>query len=367
MDLYSLLGVTRAASADEIERAYRRLARRYHPGVNPGDRVAEELYRRLVEAYEVLGDLNRRRDYDQGARVTVTAIEAPATTVSFEGFDFSAPAEGPSAATFSEMFSGVFQHAARRATAPERGGDVETEMTLPFEDAMRGGTFPLSITRQDRCAACGGDGRQARVPMPCVDCQGQGVRRWARGHMVFTAPCDTCGGEGQVSVQPCRACQGLGLQLRGEVVTLTLPPGLEDGARLVVPGRGHAGVQGGIVGDLYVRVHVGAHRVLQRRGRDLFLTLPVGVHEAALGARVDVPTLGEPVRLKIPPGTSSGQTLRLAGRGVPAVSEGEAAGDLLVEIQIVLPPLKDERSRDLLREFGRLNDVDVRRHLFEER
>ena len=173
MDLYSLLGITRAASADEIERAYRRLARRYHPGVNPGDRVAEELYRRLVDAYEVLGDFDRRRDYDQGARVTVTAVE-PVASLSFEGFDFSAPVEGPSAATFSEMFSGVFQQAARRATSPEGGADLETEMTLPFEDAMRGGTFPLSITRQDRCSACGGDGRQARVPAPCGDCRGPG-------------------------------------------------------------------------------------------------------------------------------------------------------------------------------------------------
>jgi molecular chaperone DnaJ len=365
MDFYSLLGLTRAASASEIERAYRRLARRYHPGINPGDRVAEEMYRQLLEAYGVLGDVDRRRDYDRGAHVSVTAV-APAVTVSFEGFDFSAPAEGPAAATFSEMFSGVFQHAARRATAPERGGDVEAEITLPFEAAMRGGTFPLSVTRQDRCTTCGGDGRQARVPAPCPECRGQGMRRWARGHMVFTAPCEACGGDGQISVQRCRACNGLGLQPRGEIVTLASPPGIEDGATIVVPGRGHDGAQGGAPGDLYVRVRVGLHRVLRRVGHDLHITVPMAVHEAVLGAKIDVPTLGDPVRIKVPPGAASGQTVRIAGHGVPPMTDGESAGDLLVDLQIVLPPVRDERSRELMREFGRLNDVDVRRHLFEE-
>jgi molecular chaperone DnaJ len=366
MDLYSLLGVSRAASADEIERAYRRLVRRYHPGVNPGDRLAEERYQQVRDAYGVLGDADRRREYDHGFRRPAPAVET-ATSVSFTGFDFSSPAEGPSAATFSEMFAGVFQEAARRATSPDHEADLEVEMTLPFEDAMRGGAFPLSITRQDWCPSCGGDGRHARPPVPCPECQGQGARRWTRGHMVFTTACEVCGGAGQITVERCPACHGVGRQPRGEIVTLTVPPGLEDEARLVVPGRGHVGAEGAAAGDLYVRIRVGTHRVLRRVGRDLHVTLPVAVHEAALGARVDVPTLGDPVRVKIPPGTSSGQTLRLTGRGVPPASEGDAAGDLLIDVQIVLPPLRDERSRELMREFGRLNDVDVRRHLFEEK
>ena len=200
MDLYSLLGVTRSASADDIERAYRRLARRYHPGINPGDRVAEDLYRQILEAYGVLGNPDSRRDYDRVGQVGTTAVSV-AATLSFEGFDFSTPAEGASAATFSEMFSGVFQQAARRATGPEAGGAIEAELDVPFEDAMRGGAFPLSVVRQERCLSCAGDGRQARPPVVCPDCRGEGQRRWARGHMVFAAPCEVCGGAGQVTWQ----------------------------------------------------------------------------------------------------------------------------------------------------------------------
>src|SRR5215471_14872141 len=219
MDLYSLLGVTRSASADEIERAYRRLARRYHPGINPGDRVAEDVYRQILEAYGILGDAERRRDYDRGGHPAAT-VSVAATTVSFEGFDFSAPAEGASAATFSEMFAGVFQQAARRAIGPEAGAALELELALPFEDAMRGGSFPMSVVRQDRCMTCGGDGRQPRPPVVCPECRGEGQRRWARGHMVFAAPCELCGGAGQISWQRCRTCQGAGLQSRSEVVTV---------------------------------------------------------------------------------------------------------------------------------------------------
>jgi molecular chaperone DnaJ len=324
--------------------------------------MAEDLYRQILEAYGVLGNPDSRRDYDRVGQAGTTVNVA--ATLSFEGFDFSTPAEGASAATFSEMFTGVFQQAARRATGPEAGGAIEAELDVPFEDAMRGGALPLSVVRHERCSSCAGDGRQARPPVVCPDCRGEGQRRWARGHMVFAAPCEVCGGAGQVTWQRCRTCQGVGLQPRNEVVTVHVPPGLEHDSRVVVPGRGHAGLAGQPTGDLYVRIRVGDHPFFRRLGRDLRLTLPVAVHEAALGARIRVPTLGAPAQVRIPPGTSSGQTLRLAGLGVPAASMDEPAGDLLLEIEIVLPPLRDERSRELLREFGRLNDVDPRRHLF---
>lgn len=362
MDLYNLLGLSRAASADEIERAYRRLARRYHPGINPGDRVAEEMFRQIQHAYSVLADLERRREYDRGNSRAPVQIEA---AVSFEGFDFSAPADGPLAATFSELFAGVFQDAAREATTPSRGADVELTLALSFVDAVRGGPFPLSVLRQERCQACAGAGRVPRPAVACQACSGQGARRWARGHMVFTTPCETCGGTGRLMTQACRACGAVGLQSRSEVVTLTVPPGIERGARVAVPGRGHAGARGGPSGDLYVTVDVGEHPFFRRIGRDLYLTLPLAVHEAALGAKVDVPTLDGPVRLRVPPGTSSGRCLRLEGRGVPAMNGDGAPGDLIVETQIVLPPIRDERSRELLKEFGRLNDADVRREMFE--
>jgi molecular chaperone DnaJ len=364
MDLYAQLGVSRAASAEDIERAYRRLARRYHPGVNPGDARAAQLYRDIQDAYAVLGDRQRRQEYDRGAR------RAPAgdvqATVTFEGFDFASAAEGPLAGTFSELFADVFQAAAREATAPSRGAGLEIALRLSFEDAVRGGRFPLSVLRHERCPACDGEGRVPRPARPCPACGGTGSLRWARGHLVFTKPCGACDGGGRIASQPCGACGGVGVHPRSEVVTVAVPPGVESGARIAVPGRGHAGARGGVPGDLYVTIEVAPHRFFGRDGRDLHVTLPVAVHEAVLGARVDVPTLDGPVRLRIPPGTASGQRLRLRGRGVPSPYGTDAdAGDLIVEVLIVLPPVRDERSRELLREFGRLNDVDVRRHLFE--
>jgi len=365
VDLYALLGVTRAASAADIERAYRRLARRYHPGINPGDRAAEEMYRRIQDAFDILGDLDRRQDYDRGANRSA-ALDVPGEVrVSFEGFDFSSAAEGPLAATFTELFADVFQDAAREATTPTRGADLELSATVSFRDAVLGGAVPLSITRQDRCAACGGDGRVPRPPVMCPMCAGSGSRRWVRGHLVFTGACEACGGTGRLDVQPCRTCQGAGIHARGEVVTLVLRPGTSDGDRLAVPGRGNAGARGGPAGDLYINLTVAPHPHFRRAGRDLELTLPVAVHEAALGVKLDVPTLADPVRLRIPPGTPSGRRLRIRGCGVPAPPGGDGeAGDLVVEIQIVLPVVRDERSKELLREFGRLNETDVRGHLF---
>ena len=361
MDLYTLLGVTRAATTGEIERAYRRLARRYHPGINPGDRVAEEMFRQIQRAFDVLTNLDQRREYDRGAGVHPPApLEA---TVSFEGFDFSAPAEGPLAATFAELFADVFQDAAREAITPTQGAAVEVTLRLSFQDGVRGGQFPLSVVRHERCVTCGGAGRVPRPVIQCPGCGGSGNRRWARGHMVFTKPCDVCDGHGQITSQPCRGCAGSGVAPRSEVVTVIVPPGIDHGARVAVPGRGQAGARGGPAGDLYVNIDVAAHPFFRRDGRDLQVTLPLAVHEAALGARVDVPTLDGLIRLKIPPNTPAGQRLRVRGQGVPETT-GEA-GDLVVEIQIVVPPVKDERSRELLREFGRLNGMDVRQHLFQ--
>lgn len=362
MDLYSLLGVSRSASDADIERAYRRLARRYHPGVNPGDRVSEEMYRQIQDAYAVLGEPGRRREYDLGA-VAGAPVRVEAT-VAFEGFDFSAPAEGPLAATFSELFADVFQEAAREATTPTRGADIEVTVRVAFAEAARGAAVPLSLTRQVRCGACAGHGRVVRPVATCPACGGAGSRRWARGSLVFTKACDTCGGQGRIDSEACRTCAGVGTSPRTEVVTLSVPAGVEAGARLTVPGRGQAGARGGPAGDLYVTLDVADHPFFRRAGRDVCVTLPIAIHEAALGARVDVPTLDSPARVRIPAGTASGTRLRVRGRGIGA-GDG-AAGDLIVDVQIVLPPDLDEPSRELLREFGRLNGADVRRHLFSE-
>jgi molecular chaperone DnaJ len=363
-DLYALLGITPAASAADVDRAHRRLSRRYHPGINPGDEVAAAMYRQIQNAYQILMDADRRRQYDLGV---VTVRTAPESAVAFEGFDFSSAAEGHLAATFSELFADVFEHAAREATTPTRGGDIALDLTIPFLDAARGADVPLSVTRQERCPACGGVGRIARPGGSCPLCRGEGARRWARGHMLFTRTCEACDGTGRLATERCRPCAGVGTTPRTEVVTLPIPAGLESGARVAVPGRGHAGARGGPTGDLYVTISVAEHPYFRRAGRDLELRLPVGIHEAALGADLDVPTLDGPARLRLLPGTASGDRLRLKGRGVrPAAPARGRAGDLIVEIAIVLPADLDEEARALLGAFGRRYPaVTERQRLFE--
>ncbi len=361
MDLYALLGVTRSASVAEVERAYRRLARRYHPGINPGDQVAAGMYQQVQAAYLVLGNAERRREYDLGS--SATPVEAP--PLAFDGFDFSTPADGPLAATFSELFSDVFQQAAREATTPTRGGDIHVTLAVPFADAVRGGDLAIAVTRQERCGGCAGRGYRARAVAACPACEGQGVRRWARGHMVFSKTCDVCDGQGRSIREICAACHGAGVRPRSETITVTVPPGIESGRRVAVPGRGHAGALGGPAGDLYVTVEVDAHRHFTRQGADLHLTLPVAVHEAVFGAVASVPGLDGPIRVRIPAGTQSGTMLVVRGQG--GVKPGLAErGDLVVTTQIVLPPALDARSRELLREFGQINAEDVRRGLFDD-
>jgi molecular chaperone DnaJ len=361
MDLYALLGVRPGASSTEIERAYRRLARRYHPDINPGDQVAADLYRQVHEAYRVLGDHESRRRYDLGA----SPVLRTETAVSFEGFDFSALADGPVAATFTELFAGVFQAAARDAALPADGADIEAAVDVSFGEAASGATVAVSVARSARCAPCAGTGRVSRAPIVCGACGGVGSRRSVRGHMVFTTSCDECGGSGRLVSDACRVCAGAGVVPTAAVVSLTLPAGVEPDTRLAVPGAGHAGTRGGQAGDLYVTVAVRPHPVLRRAGRDLLLSVPLALHEAALGAKIEVPTLDGRARLRVPPGTGSGQRLRVPGRGLPAGPGGDPpAGDLLVDVEIVVPDVLDERSKALLREFGALNTLDVRRNLF---
>jgi molecular chaperone DnaJ len=361
MDLYALLGVARSASDADIERAYRRLARRYHPGINPGDRVAEQAFARIQAAYRVLTDAERRREYDRVGRP-----EPPAeATVAFEGFDFSAPADGARAATFSELFADVFQRAAIEATSPTAGGDIDVTARVSFLDALRGTETPVSVTRQVWCTTCGGHGRIGRRAAACQACGGDGQRRWARGHMLFSRTCEHCGGSGQTSSEPCRACRGAGLMTRTEVVQVRVPAGIASGTRIALPGRGHAGIAGSRPGDLYVTVEVGEHPYFRREGRDVHVTLPIGVHEAALGAVVDVPTPGGPVKMRVPAGTPAGARLRLREHGVGSSGASDRpGGDLVVEVQVVLPPALDAESQHLLRAFGKRHDMDAARRAF---
>jgi molecular chaperone DnaJ len=347
MDLYALLGLAPGATPADIKRAYRRLSRRYHPDINPGDKAAEMLYRRISEAYETLVDPERRRTYDSGT----PASSGAAATFEFSGFDFSAAAHGAQAATFTELFAEALHPLPSAEGRPEPGADLHAELTLTFEESMFGGQRQVVVTRQDACSACRGAGAIRTPEGRCAPCHGTGKVRWARGHMVFTKACAACHGSGRQRSERCAACVGSGRQVRTEAVPVTVPPGIVEGARLRVADRGHAGRGGGRHGDLYVTVHVQPHPVFRRQGEDLCLTLPIGVHEAVLGARVEVPSLEGPVKLRIPPNTQAGQRFRLREHGVPGPG---GRGDLLVEIRIVLPQMIDERGKELMREFGKL-------------
>jgi molecular chaperone DnaJ len=359
MDFYVILGLQSGATTTDIKRAYRRLARRYHPDINPGDRAAEALFRRIAEAYETLIDPDRRRQYDQsGGRLATTAD----SSFSFEGFDFTVAADGAHASTFGDLFADVFRRSAGAVDAPEPGADLHASVGLGFEEAVRGGERQLTLTRQITCDACNGAGVIRTPEGRCLHCRGAGSVRWARGHMVFSKACAACGGSGRQRHQPCASCNAQGVTARSETLTARIPAGVADGARVRVAGKGHAGRRGGAAGDLVVSVEVATHPLFERHGDDLHLVVPVAVHEAALGARIDVPAIDGTAKLRIPPGTQTGQRFRVRGRGVPSAQAGRP-GDLVVEVRLVLPAVIDERSKELLREFGRIHSDDLRKDL----
>ena len=350
MDLYAVLGLEAGASSADIKRAYRRLARRYHPGINPGDRAAESLYRRISEAYETLVDPERRRTYDSAGSPAAAAGD---TTFEFTGFDFSAAAHGPQAATFTELFAEMLHPVASPETErPQPGADIHSAVTVSFEESMHGVERQVVVVRQEVCGGCEGAGAVRTSEGRCPACQGSGSVRWARGHMVFSKSCAACQGSGKQRMQRCGACAGYGLHVRSEGVTVSIPAGVHEGARLRIADRGHAGRRGARYGDLYVTVHVQPHPVFRRQGDDLLVVLNIGVHDAVLGTRIDVPSLEGPVKLRIPPGTQAGQRFRLRERGAPTIAGGR--GDLVVEVRIVLPQVVDERGKELMREFGKL-------------
>jgi molecular chaperone DnaJ len=358
MDLYELLGLARGATLVEIKRSYRRLARKYHPDINPGDNAAEAHFREITRAYETLADPELRVRYDAAG-----AMSDGSSTVKFEfeGFDFSG-AQGQASSTFGDLFAEVFtrRQDSRSDDTPAAGADLHASISLSFDEAMQGAERPLTLTRRETCRSCRGAGVLRVAESRCQRCQGTGVIRSRRGNMVFSKACESCGGSGRIAQTTCAACGGAGQEVRNETVTVRVPAGVADGARIRVPEKGHAGAPGGRVGDLYIAVQVEPHEMFQRDGDDFHVVVPVAVHEAALGAKIDVPAPDGHARLRVPPGTQSGQRFRVRGRGAPSPRNGER-GDLVVEVKLVLPRMLDERSKELLREFGRINSDDVRK------
>jgi molecular chaperone DnaJ len=375
-DYYELLGVPRKAGAKDIRTAFRKLARKYHPDLNPGDKSSEERFKQLQEAYDVLSDPKKRQMYDQHGFYSdnFNPNAAPPgggggdseVNFDFGGFDFGgAQSGGAGGGNFRDLFSQFFRGGRGGAVEQEQeaGGDLEYQIEIDFWDAVRGAVKKLQITRLDVCETCHGTGAIGS-PQTCPVCNGSGTIQQAAGKMRFNVPCTRCGGTGKIRT-PCRTCGGEGRVRRAETIEVRIPPGLASGARLRVASKGNAGTMGAPAGDLYLRVEVRPHPFFERRGDDLYTKVPVTVSEATLGAKIEVPTIDGRSLVRIPPGTNCGSTLRLREKGVPNARTG-TRGDQYVEIQVIVPKPTDERVRKLMKELEAVEPADPRKDLFSK-
>jgi len=372
-DYYEILGVPRKATAKDIRTAFRKLARKYHPDLNPGDKAAEEKFKQLQEAYDVLSDTKKRQMYDQYGFYSENLPTgdygagqgAPDQNVNFDfgGFDFGGQ-QGTGGTSFRDLFGQFFggrRGAAAVEPEEEPGGDLEYQIEIDFWDAVRGAVKKLQITRLDACENCHGTGAVG-TPQTCPTCNGTGSIQQTAGKMRFNVPCNRCGGTGKLR-KACPVCGGEGRLRKTETIDVRIPAGVDNGGRVRVPSKGNAGTMGAPPGDLYLRVVVRPHDFFERRGNDVYIKVPVTVAEASLGAKVEVPTIDGRSLVRIPPGTNSGRTLRLKEKGVPSVRKG-TRGDEYVEIQVVVPEPTDERVRNIMKELEELAPSDPRKDLF---
>ncbi len=411
-DYYGTLGVKKTATAEEIRKAFRKSARKYHPDVNPNDKKAEEKFKEISEANDVLSDDKKRKIYDQlgfySDNIDPAAAEAaarggyggPATghggagsgfggaqtrgrggqevPFDFGGFDFSdfqggreAQQESGSAGfggSFKDIFSGMFSGGQRSgARGPQPGTDLEYQVSVDFWTAVRGGVTRLEIQRQEVCPTCKGKSTTGGSK-ECPECHGTGQVTQMGGRMKFNIQCPRCGGTGKVQ-NVCPTCDGQGVVTKREQLEFRIKPGTRDGQRIRLAGKGNAGTNGGAAGDLFLIIKAGTNPVFTRSGDDIYVTVPVTMTEAALGAKIEVPTIdthdgGARTQLRIPPGTQTGQKLRLREKGVASAAKEGARGDQIVEVKIVVPKVQDERSKEILRELAKLNPEDPRDGLF---
>ncbi|HUT54571.1 MAG TPA: J domain-containing protein [bacterium] len=390
-DYYQTLGVSRNAPQDEIKKAYKKLARKYHPDCNPGDKTCENKFKDLSEAYSALSHPDKRKEYDlfgpggPGRAPDPGAWGGPPgggrtyTWSSGGGPDFNLEdifggRGGGMGDIFSEMFGGRGRRGGRRVdfsggpfqaeydVGPQPGRDLEAELSVSFDDAMEGGVRKFSIGRNGVCPSCGGTGKNAAgKSRTCAACNGAGKKQVANTGANFTVVCSACGGVGRIYTEPCPACAGAGSVARTETVTVKVPAGVKDGGRLRIPGKGEPG-PGGAMGDLVLRISVAPHPFFRRDGDDLHLDVPVTVSEAGLGAKIEVPTLTGKATLKVPAGTQNGAMLRLRGKGAPR-PKGGGSGDLYVHIQVKAPTDMDEKTRKLLEELKK-HETDPRKGKF---
>lgn len=349
-DYYAVLGVSKDASSGDISKAYRRLARENHPDAKPDDAAAETRFKEISEAYAVLSSAEKRKEYDD--------VRAMVGSGSFRGFPGGDPGGfGGAGFDLGDLFGQVFRNGGGGATGstggrgrterrgPRRGRDVETTLTLSFADAMAGVTTTLRVSGQAPCHTCNGSGAAPGTsPITCPACNGSGVVASNQGLFSFSEPCSACGGSGRQIPTPCPTCRGSGAEIRPRDIRARIPAGVRDGARIRLSGRGEAGSYGGPSGDLFVTVQVQPHPLFGRRGDHLTLTVPITFAEAALGAQITVPTLDEPVTLRVPPGTESGRTFRVKGKGVKG-------GDLRVTVDVAVPAALTDEQRHLVEQL----------------
>jgi len=391
-DYYGLLGVKKSASQEEVRKAFRKLARKYHPDVNPGDKKAEEKFKEISEANDVLSDPKKRKIYDQlgfysdnidpaaaeayargggfgaggfGAGPSARGRSAEDIPFDFQGFDFSDLGGGRTGGGFREIFSSMFGGGGRGTAMerePEQGSDLGYQVKIGLWDAIRGTVMRLNISRQETCSNCGGKGVVGK-PETCPGCNGSGHVTQSSGKMKFNVTCPQCGGTGKAQ-ERCPTCHGAGVVTNSEPLEVRIKPGTRDGQRIRLAGKGNAGTNGGPPGDLYIIIRAGEHPVFRRDGDDIYVTVPVASWEAALGAKIEVPTIDGRSQLRVPPGTQCGQKLRLREKGVPSATREGDRGDEIVEVKIVVAETRDLRARELWQELQKLYPEDPRADLW---
>jgi molecular chaperone DnaJ len=379
-DYYQILGVKKDAKADEIKKAYRRLARKFHPDVNPNDKAAEDRFKEVQESYDVLSDEKKRKvfdrfgyyndnlDADSPFGAGASAGGGGAAGFDFSGFDFSGSPSG-GGSSFRDIFSDLFGGSGGGATRtqaeppramPKKGRDIEIPLGLSFEEAFNGLTTNLTVNRSEQCSRCQGAGDTGGPVVTCPTCKGAGQVMKAGGRLQFSQECPDCSGTGRRRT-PCSLCNGKGTTPKTEQVKVRIPAGVDTGSRVRIPKKGHGGRLGAEPGDLFIVTNVGNHPYFTRKGDNIYVTVPITVPEAALGARIEVPTVEGKAQLKIPPGTESGQKFRLRERGFPSLRNPQLRGDQFVEVKISLPRVISEETKELLRQFEKTNPESPRK------
>jgi molecular chaperone DnaJ len=378
-DYYHVLGVKRDAKPEEIKKAYRRLARKFHPDVNPGDKSAEERFKLITEAHDVLSDPKKRKVYDRFGQYSDNLADAAARGAGggpgagrtaggfdFEGFEWgnaSGASTGGGGSSFRDIFADLFggskQEREPPRPQPQKGADIEMPLALSFEEAITGMTTNITVNRSEQCTRCNGAGDMGGAPVVCTTCKGTGQVQRTGGRLRFSQECPDCSGSGRRR-PPCSLCHGKGTISKTETVKVRIPAGVDTGARVRVPSKGEGGRLGAPPGDLFIITNVGRHRYFTRKGDNVYVTVPVTVPEAALGAKIEVPTVEGKAQLRIPPGTQSGQKFRLRERGAPSLRNAQARGDQFVEVQVILPRVISEETKDLLKRYAQLNSENPR-------